>query len=104
VFAILHPCFPGAADVASSWPATGSYYDEGLWTAEAALSPLRRQVGSNHRMLSTYLNTFRRHDLWLDHVREPAPTVRWGQQRPHADRTPVYLAARCLKSARTPAG
>ena len=104
VFAILHPCFSGAADVASSWPATGSYYDEGLWTAEAALSPLRRQVGSNHRMLSTYLNTFRRHDLWLDHVREPAPTVRWGQQRPHADRTPVYLAARCLKSARTPAG
>jgi len=104
VFAILHPCFPGAADVASSWPATGSYYDEGLWTAGAALSPLRRQVGSNHRMLSTYLNTFRRHDLWLDHVREPAPTVRWSQQRPRADRAPVYLAARCLKSARTPAG
>jgi SAM-dependent methyltransferase len=102
VFAILHPCFPGAADVASSWPATGSYYDEGRWTADAALSSLRRQVGSNHRMLSTYLNAFRRHDLWLDHVREPAPEEQWSQQRPRAGRTPVYLAARCLKAAPAP--
>jgi SAM-dependent methyltransferase len=103
VFAILHPCFPGAADVASSWPATRSYYDEGLWTADAELSQLRRQVGSNHRMLSTYLNTLRRHDLWLDHVREPAPTAQWSQHRPRAGRAPVFLAASCLKSARTPA-
>ena len=102
VFAILHPCFPGAADVASSWPATGSYYDEGRWTADAALSPLRRQVGSNHRMLSTYLNAFRRHGLWLDQVREPAPTERWSRQRPRAGRAPVYLVARCLKSAPPP--
>jgi hypothetical protein len=54
-------------------------------------------------MLSTYLNAFRRHDLWLDHVREPAPEEQWSQQRPRAGRAPVYLAARCLKSAPAPA-
>ena len=33
--------------------------------------PLRRQVGANHRMLATYLNTFRRHGLWLDRSMSP---------------------------------
>jgi SAM-dependent methyltransferase len=97
VFSILHPCFPGVTDVSGSWPATGRYYDEGLWTADAALSALRRQVGANHRMLATYLNTFRRHGLWLDRVHEPEPEQEWLQKRPGADRVPVYLAARCVK-------
>jgi hypothetical protein len=97
VFSILHPCFPGATDVSGSWPATGRSYDEGLWTADAALSPLRRQVGANHRMLATYLNTFRRHGLWLDQVHEPEPEQEWLQKRPGADRVPVYLAARFVK-------
>jgi SAM-dependent methyltransferase len=93
VFSILHPCFPGATDVAGSWPATGRYYDEGRWTADGALSSLRRQVGATHRTISTYLNTLSRHGLWLDQVREPEP--QWTQKRPLADRSPVYLAARC---------
>lgn len=96
VFSILHPCFPGATDVAGSWPSGGRYYDEGLWTADAALSSLRRQVGANHRMISTYLNALRRHGLWLDQVSEPEPG--WGQERPLADRSPVYLAARCVQA------
>jgi SAM-dependent methyltransferase len=29
VFSILHPCFAGGKGVSGSWPATGSYYDEG---------------------------------------------------------------------------
>jgi SAM-dependent methyltransferase len=98
VFSILHPCFPGADGVSASWPPTARYYDEGRWTAEAELSPLRRQVGANHRMLSTYLNALRRHGLWLDQMREPAPTEQWSQDRPGADRVPVYVAARCLKA------
>jgi ubiquinone/menaquinone biosynthesis C-methylase UbiE len=95
VFSILHPCFPGGTDVSGSWPTTGRYYDEGWWTADAALSTLRCQVGANHRMLSTYINALRQHGLWLDQVSEPAPTPQWSQKRGYADRNPVFLAARC---------
>jgi SAM-dependent methyltransferase len=100
VFSILHPCFPGAADTSGSWPTAGRYYDEGRWTAGGALSSLRRQVGANHRMISTYLNAFRQHGLWLDQVREPEPEQQWRRERPLADPFPVYLAASFLKAIR----
>ena len=95
-FTILHPCFAGGQDISGSWPSMGSYYDEGRWTAEGALSSLRRQVGADHRMLSTYLNTLRRHDLWPDQVAEPLPAPDWDQAH-DADRHPVYLAVRSVK-------
>jgi SAM-dependent methyltransferase len=57
VFSILYPCFGGAPGVSGSWPTGRSYYDEGFWRADGELSVLRRQVGANHRMLSTYVNT-----------------------------------------------
>lgn len=95
-FSILHPCFAGGQDVSGSWPTAGSYYDEGWWTAQDALSTLRRQVGANHRMLSTYLGTLRRHDLWLDQLAEPLPPPDWDQAH-DADRKPVFLVARSLK-------
>ena len=97
VFAFLHPCFPGAPGVSASWPPSARYYDEGRWTSEAELSALRRQVGAQHRMLSSYLNAFRRHGLWLDELREPVPASQWADSRPGADRVPVYVAGRCLK-------
>jgi ubiquinone/menaquinone biosynthesis C-methylase UbiE len=97
VFSILHPCFAGAAEVSAAWPEGGRYYDEGRWHADARLSPLRRQVGANHRMLSTYLNALRRHKLRLDELSEPVPDPQWSRNRPGADRGPVYLAARYLK-------
>lgn len=97
VFSFLHPCFPGTPGVSGSWPTTGRYYDEGLWTADGSRSALRRQVGANHRMVSTYLNTFSQHGLWADQLSEPTPAMRWTQDRPYADRVPVYLAGRCLK-------
>ncbi len=97
VFAFLHPCFPGAPGASASWPPSARYYDEGRWTADAELSTLRRQVGAQHRMLSTYLNAFRRHGLWLDELREPVPAPRWADGRPRADRVPVFVAGRCLK-------
>ena len=98
VFSILHPCFAGAAEVSAAWPDAGRYYDEERWHADARLSPLRRQVGANHRMLSTYLNAFRNHALRLDRVSEPAPDPQWSRNRLGADEGPVYLAARYLKA------
>ncbi len=100
VFSILHPCFPGGAEgegVSGSWPPDGRYYDEGFWTADGALATLRRQVGANHRTLATYLNTLRRHGLWLDASREPEPGPTWTGERAQAARHPVYLAARCVR-------
>lgn len=97
VFSILHPCFPGGKDISASWPSDRSYYDEGRWTAQSAHSTLRRQVGANHRTLSTYLNTLRAHGLWLDEVAEPLPPPDWDQVH-EADRTPVFLVARSVKA------
>jgi 2-polyprenyl-3-methyl-5-hydroxy-6-metoxy-1,4-benzoquinol methylase len=96
VFSILHPCFAGGKGISGSWPAAGSYYDEGHWTAQDAHSTLRRQVGANHRMLSTYLGTLRRHGLWLDQLAEPLPQPDWDPAH-DADRKPVFLVARSVK-------
>jgi 2-polyprenyl-3-methyl-5-hydroxy-6-metoxy-1,4-benzoquinol methylase len=98
VFSILHPCFPGADDIAGSWPGDGRYYDEGWWLPTCPRSALRRQVGGTHRTLATYLNTLRRHGLWLDEAAEPLPPSQWDREH-RADRTPVFLAARCLRLA-----
>ena len=100
VFSILHPCFPGGRDISGSWPPTGRYYDEQRWDAQGAKSTLRRQVGANHRTLSTYLNTVRNHDLWLDQLAEPLPDPGWDQAH-EADRTPVFLVARSVKTITT---
>jgi SAM-dependent methyltransferase len=97
-FSILHPCFAGGRDIAGAWPADGSYYEEAWWKAREARSALRRQVGANHRMLSTYLNTLRSHGLWLDRVTEPRPAADWDPAH-DADRKPVYLVASAIKAA-----
>jgi 2-polyprenyl-3-methyl-5-hydroxy-6-metoxy-1,4-benzoquinol methylase len=96
VFSILHPCFAGGKDISGSWSPTSSYYDEGRWTAEGARSALRRQVGANHRTLSTYLNTVRAHDLWLEQIAEPLPASDWDPAH-DADRKPVHLVVRAVK-------
>jgi ubiquinone/menaquinone biosynthesis C-methylase UbiE len=98
VFSILHPCFAGGPDVSGSWPTTGRYYDEGWWTADDRLSTLRRQVGANHRMLSTYVNALRRHDLWVAAIAEPPPPADWLDQRADAARSPVFLIAHCTRT------
>jgi 2-polyprenyl-3-methyl-5-hydroxy-6-metoxy-1,4-benzoquinol methylase len=95
-FSIVHPCFAGSKDISGSWPATGSYYEERHWTAQAARSGLRRRVGANHRMLSTYLAALRRHSLRLDEVAEPLPKQGWDPAH-DADRQPVFLVGRCIK-------
>ncbi|NJP90112.1 class I SAM-dependent methyltransferase [Nonomuraea sp. FMUSA5-5] len=98
VCSILHPCFPGGTGVSGSWAGGGGrYYDEGWWRADGELSSLRRQVGANHRTLSTYVNTLRRHDLWVDEMAEPEPAPDWASKRPDAARFPVFLVLRCVK-------
>lgn len=47
-------------------------------------------------MLSTYLSTLRRHNLWLDQIAEPLPAPDWDQAH-DADRKPVYLVVRSIK-------
>jgi SAM-dependent methyltransferase len=95
-FSILHPRFAGGKDISGAWPPAGSYYDEGHWTAHDARSALRRQVGANHRMLSTYVTTLRRHGLWLDQLAEPLPEPGWDPAH-DADRKPVFLVARLVR-------
>src|ERR1700734_3731665 len=51
-FSIVHPCFAGGRDISGSWPASGSYYDEGRWTAQGVRSGLRRLGGARPRTLS----------------------------------------------------
>jgi SAM-dependent methyltransferase len=96
VFSILHPCFAGGQDISGSWPDTGSYYDEGRWTATRGRSGLRQRVGASHRMLSTYHAALRRHGLWLEQIVEPLPRPDWDPAH-DADRKPVFLVARSVK-------
>ena len=98
VFSILHPCFPGAGTISGAWATGGSYYDEGWWTADGASSTLRRQVGANHRTVSTYLNALARHGLFLTQTCEPPPPAEWAHDGwAEAARLPVFFLARCTK-------
>ena len=96
LFSILHPCFPGGQYVSGSWPSGTSYYEERWWSADGALSTLRRQVGANHRMLSTYVNTLTRHGFHLDELLEPPPPPEWASEPGEPARFPVFLVANCL--------
>jgi ubiquinone/menaquinone biosynthesis C-methylase UbiE len=102
VFSILHPCFGGTASVCGSWPSNGTYYDERWWRADRELSSLRREVGANHRTLSTYLNTLTRSGLELEATAEPRPEESWTAERPEAAVQPVYLAVACLRPLSSP--
>jgi len=98
VFAILHPCFPGAGEVSGAWPTNGSYYEEGWWVAQGERSSLRRHVGANHRMLSTYINALGRHGLGMDRIAEPEPPEEWAASRGQAGSYPVFLVGSCVRT------
>ena len=101
VFSILHPCFPGWGDedAPSSWPKGGGYHAEGWWLARN--TGIRGKVGSNHRMLSTYVNSVVRHHLAIDEVAEPEPTLRLRARQcaaqPDAGPLPMFLVVRCRR-------
>ena len=73
VFSLLHPCFAGGGEISGSWPSGRTYFDEGRWMPEGRASSIRRQVGANHRMLSSYVSALTAHQLQLDALVEPPP-------------------------------
>ena len=97
-FSIVHPCFPGwPAGMSASWAPGRGYHREGFWLATGARSRLRKKVGANHRMLSTYLNACFRHELVVEEMVEPGPPAEWMEELPDADPVPVFLVARCRR-------
>src|SRR5262249_20916914 len=91
------PASPGwDEDAPSSWPHRGGYYAEGWWLAT---NPgIRGKVGSNHRTLSTFLNSLVRHNLTIEEVAEPAPSPRVRTRQlaaqPDAGPLPMFLVVR----------
>jgi 2-polyprenyl-3-methyl-5-hydroxy-6-metoxy-1,4-benzoquinol methylase len=76
VVSLVHPCFPGDAAGLSSWPPDLGYAAEGYWSS-AGHNPdgVRIRVGSSHRMLATYLNTFLGAGFVLEKAYEPPTGV-----------------------------
>jgi 2-polyprenyl-3-methyl-5-hydroxy-6-metoxy-1,4-benzoquinol methylase len=73
---IVHPCFPGNEAGLSSWPPELGYAAEGLWTSkDHNPDGVRIRVGSNHRTLSTYINTFLDAGFALERFCEPSAQV-----------------------------
>src|SRR5687768_9884691 len=98
-FSLLHPCFPGweSKQAAPSWSPERGYYAEGWWRPSSPAHGLRLRVGANHRMLSTYLNTFARHQLVMEEIAEPPPPSDWLTEPPHNGPVPIYLVGRCRR-------
>ena len=67
-WSIIHPLFPGVDDVHPSWSPRG-YFDERWWNTGGP--GVRGRVGSNHRTLSTYMNTLVRAGFVVEEVDEP---------------------------------
>ncbi len=83
----------------SSWEPGHGYYKEGWWLSAAPASTLRNRVGSNHCMLSTYLNTMIQLGLAPEEVAEPEFPRQWAAMSPDRDPVPVYLAGRCRRTS-----
>ncbi len=100
LFSLLHPCFPGwDGDAPSSWPPDQGYFQEGWWLASN--TGYRGQVGSSHRMISTYINSLIRHGLMLERAVEPLPGPSMEQRRPPgAVPVPFYLVAKARSRTR----
>jgi SAM-dependent methyltransferase len=87
-FSVFHPCYPGGPEGSwsglPSWPPEHGYCAEGWWTTQG--EGIRGRAGSNHRMLSTYLNAVLRAGLALEELAERGSSV------------PVALIARCRRN------
>jgi SAM-dependent methyltransferase len=87
-FSLFHPCYPGGWEGSptglASWPPDGGYSAEGWWQTNGI--GVRGHVGSNHRMLSTYLDAVLRAGFAFDEFTEPRLLV------------PVYFVARCRRA------
>jgi 2-polyprenyl-3-methyl-5-hydroxy-6-metoxy-1,4-benzoquinol methylase len=76
VTSFVNPCFPGNEAWLSSWPPDQGYACEGFWTSrDHNPDGVRIRVGSNHRTLSTYLNSFIAGGFRLERAFEPPSAV-----------------------------
>ncbi len=76
VASLLNPCFPGSGAGLSSWPPDRGYASEGFWSSpDHNPDGVRVRVGSNHRTLSTYLNSFIAAGFRLERAFEPPSPV-----------------------------
>jgi SAM-dependent methyltransferase len=86
-FSVVHPCYPGGPEGSASglpsWPPEHGYSVEGWWSTGG--EGVRGRAGSNHRMLSTYLNAVLRAGLRIEQVAERGSSV------------PVTLLVRCRR-------
>jgi SAM-dependent methyltransferase len=104
VFAITHPYVQMhhsrwvTRDDGTVTREAGDYFAEGFWRPTDAPG-VRGQVGSHHRMLSTYLNTLASAHLTLEHVVEPCGSEALLQQMPGYRRVPAAFLARCRKAS-----
>jgi SAM-dependent methyltransferase len=96
-FSLLHPCFPGweSKQATPSWSPERGYYVEGWWRPSSPAHGLRPRVGANHRMLSSYLNTFAQYQLVIEQMAEPPPPSDWLAEPPLGGPVPIYLVGRC---------
>ena len=72
VVSVVNPRFPGNDAGLSSGPQDEGYTAEGFWTSDRHNPEgLRLRVGSNHRLLSTYLDALLRAGFVLERFYEP---------------------------------
>jgi SAM-dependent methyltransferase len=87
-FSVFHPCYPGGPEGSwsglPSWQPEDGYAKEGWWTTRG--EGVRGRAGSNHRMLSTYLNAILGAGLLPEEFAERGSSV------------PVTLIARCRRA------
>jgi len=102
VFSITHPCFESPH---ATWRMAPdgmisreifTYFTEGVWRS-SNLQGVRGQVGANHRMLSTYLNTLSQTGLVIDQIREPQPAHADTVAIPGYHVVPAFMLVRCTK-------
>ena len=98
VFSILHPCAPVTSAEGGLQQRPLSYFEEGLWFSGNPLS-VRGRVGSYHRTVSTYLQSFLNVGLTLEQIREPQATGSIAERIPAYTEVPVALLARLRKHA-----
>src|ERR1700730_18593928 len=98
VFSILHPCAPVTSAQGSLQQRPHSYFEEGLWFSPNPLS-VRGRVGSYHRTVSTYLQSFLNVGLKLEQVTEPQARGSIAERIPAYTAVPVALVARFRKEA-----
>ena len=98
IFSILHPCAPVTSVEGSLQQRPLSYFEEGLWFSHNPLS-VRGRVGSYHRKVSTYLQSFLDAGLKLEQIMEPQARGPIVERIPAYTRVPVALVARFRKPA-----